>query len=172
MASLTGELQSMVDPICDRYHGPGEMNCIHPSANATVRIGASELMGLRFVGTLVGVVLSVVGALLGGGGGVALIATGPVGLLAGAAIGAVVAAFGWPAVSDMLLSLKLPRAFRWMNVQKRLTGEKTRKDVRDALIRELSRRDGPFATRVTEGFTQAFQQYLYQTAQEAEIPIQ
>jgi hypothetical protein len=175
MASLTGELQSMVDPICDRYHVPREEMKLHftPSGeSATVRIGASELMGLRFVGTLVGVVLSVVGALLGGGGGVALIATGPAGLLAGAAIGAVVAAFGWPAVNEMLLSLKLPRAFRWMNVQKRLTGEKTRKDVRDALIRELSRRDGPFATRVTEGFTQAFQQYLYQTAQEAEIPIQ
>lgn len=175
MANLTGSLQTMVDPICDRYHVPREEMQLHFSQSgdaATLSIGAKELMGFRFVGTLVGVVLSVVGALLGGGGGVALIAVGPLGLLAGAAVGAVVAAFGWPAITEMLMSVKLPRAFRWMNVEKRLLGENSRKSVREALIKELSAPEGPFARQVTDGFTQAFQTYLFQTAQEAEIPIQ
>jgi molecular chaperone DnaK len=175
IGNLTGTLQAMVDPICDRHHVPREEMRLYFSQTgdaATLRIGAKELMGFRFMGTLVGMVLSVVCALLGGGGGVALIATGPLGLLAGAAIGAVVAAFGWPAITDMIMSVRLPRAFRWMNVEKRLRGESSRKTVRDTLIRELSAPEGAFARQVTDGFTQAFQTYLFQTAQEAEIPIQ
>ncbi len=175
MKGLMGALQAIVDPICDRYHVPREemrLSFSQTGDAASLRIGAKELMGFRFVGAMVGVVLSVVGALLGGGGGVALIAAGPLGLLAGAAVGAVVAAFGWPAVTDLLMSLRLPRAFRWMNVEKRLRSDATRRTIREALNRELSAVDGEFARRVVAGFTDAFQKYLYQTAQEAEIPIQ
>ncbi len=175
MSGLTSELQTMIDPICDRYQVPREeMKLVFsPSGDsATLKLGAKELMGFPLIGALVGVSLSVVGALLCGGGGVALIATGPLGLLAGAAVGAVIAAFGWPAVSGMLMRAKLPRILRMANVEKRLRSESTRKTIRDALIRELGKKDGEFSQKIIKGFTTAFQQYLYQTAQEAEIPIQ
>jgi len=110
--------------------------------------------------------------LLCGGGGIALIATGLPGMIAGAAIGAVAAAFGWPAVTDALMRANLPRAFRWMNVEKRLRSEGTRKSLREAIIRELGAKDGEFSHQIVKGFTEAFQQYLYQVAQAAEIPIQ
>ncbi|MDD3213661.1 MAG: Hsp70 family protein [Eubacteriales bacterium] len=175
MGGLTGTLQAMVDPICDRYHVPREemrLNFTQSGDAATLRVGAKELMGFRMIGTLVGVVLSVVGAMLGGGSGLALIAAGPVGLLAGAAVGAVVAAFGWPAMTDLLMRIKLPRAFRWMNVEKRLRGDKTRKALRSELAKELGNPDGIFTGKIISGFTEAFRQYLYQIALEAEVPIQ
>ena len=75
-------------------------------------------MGFQWIGSMVGVVVSVVAALLCGGGGIALIASGLPGLLAGAAIGAVASAFGWPAITDALMKMNFPRAFRWMNVEK------------------------------------------------------
>jgi len=173
--ALTGELQAMVDPICDRHHVPREEMKLHftqSGSAADVRIGAKQLMGFRLIGAMAGVVLGIVGATLCGGGGVALIASGPVGLLAGAAIGAVVTAFGWPAITDLLMRVRLPRAFRWMHVEKRLRNESTRKALRDSITRELSRPDGAFSQEVATGFSAAFRKYLFQTAQEAEIPIQ
>lgn len=175
MKGLADKLQAMIDPICDRFSVPREemrLSFTQSGDAANVRIGAKELMGFGLWGAMVGVVVSVVFALLGGGGGVALIATGPLGMLAGAAIGAVVAALGWPAVYGALLDARLPRALRHVNVEKRLRSEATRRSLREELIRELSKKGGPFATGISGGFAAAFQRYLRQIAAAAEIPIQ
>ncbi|MEA4999802.1 MAG: Hsp70 family protein [Candidatus Limiplasma sp.] len=175
MKSLTDSLQAMIDPICDRYHVPREemrLSLTQTGDSATVRIGAKEMIGFPLMGTMVGVVISVVGALLGGGGGIALIATGPLGMLAGAVVGALVTVFGWPAVTQALLNAQLPRAFRLLNVEKRLRSESTRRALREALNKELANEEGAFAQGVVTSFTAAFQRYLFRIAQAAEIPIQ
>ena len=175
MKSLTAALQAMIDPICDRHHVPrDEMRLAFTQSGdaATLRIGAKELLSFSLIGTMVGVVLSVVGALLGGGGGIALIATGPLGMLAGAVVGVIVTALGWPAVTEALLNAHFPRMFRLINVEKRLRSESTRRTLRDALTKELAKADGDFATGVVSSFTGTFQRYLFQIAQAAEIPIQ
>ncbi len=175
MKTLSETLQALVDPICDRYSVPREemrLSFTQSADAANVRIGAHELMGFNLIGTMVGLVLSVAGALLGGGGGVTLIAVGPLGLLAGAAAGAVLTLLGWPAVTEVLLRTNFPRAMRMINVEKRLRSDATRKKLRDALTRELSPKDGQFAKSIVTGFSSAFQRYLYQIAQAAEIPIQ
>lgn len=173
--SLTGKLQAMIDPICDRYQVPRkEMKLYFAQSGEAgkVNIGAKELLGFNFIGTVVGVVISVVSGLVCGGGGIALIATGPLGFLAGLAVGAVVAALGWGAMSGILIKARLPRAFRWMNVEKKLRGESTRRSLRDALMKEIGARDSEFSGRVVNGFTESFQKYLRQVAQAAEIQIQ
>lgn len=175
MKSLTDALQAIIDPICDRYSVPREEMRLHftqAGDAAGVQIGAKELMGFNIIGAMVGVVISVVFALLCGGGGVALIATGPLGLVTGAALGALVAALGWPAVTEALMAAKYPRALRLINVERRLRSDGVRRAVRDALSRELTKKDGAFATGVVKGFTDAFQKYLHQIAAAAEIPIQ
>lgn len=175
MKDLAQQLQTMVDPICDSHHVPREEMRLSFSQSgdaATVRVGAKELLGLPLIGAMVGVVLSVIGALLGGGGGVALIATGPLGMVAGAAVGAVVAALGWSAVTDAVLSVQLPRLFRLINVEKRLRSDATRKSLREVLAKELQTKNAAFSAGIVRGFTGAFQRYLYQIAQAAEIPIQ
>ena len=175
MKELTNTLQSMIDPICDRFHVPRDemrLSFAQSADAATVRIGAKELMSFPLIGVMVGVVVSVVCALLSGGGGIALIATGPLGMLAGAVVGVIVTAFGWPAITDALLRAKLPRAFRLINVEKRLRSDATRRTLRTALMKELSSSDGAFTKEIVSGFTATFQRYLYQIAQAAEIPIQ
>lgn len=175
LKSLTGELQAMIDPICDRYQVPREemtLDFTQTGDSAIVRFGAKEVMGFKFLGAMVGAVISVVSALLCGGGGVALIAAGPLGLLAGAAVGVVITAFGWPAISDAIMNMKLPRTFRWLNVEKRLQSESTRRSLRDSLRKELAKPDGEFTRKTVTGFTDAFLRYLQQIAQAAEIPIQ
>ena len=175
MKDLTSDLQAMVDPICDRYHVPrDEMRLSFTQGGETgeLRFGAKQLMGFPLMGVMVGVVLSVIAALLCGGGGIALITSGPLGLLAGAAVGAVVAALGWPALSEILMNVRLPRAFRLINVENRLRGDASRKTLREALARELGAKNSEFSKKTVAAFTDAFQAYLRQTAQSAEIPIQ
>ncbi len=175
LRSLGGQLQALIDPICDRYQVPRKemrLSFAQSGEAGRVNIGAKELLGLNLIGTVVGVVLSVVGGLLCGGGGVALIATGPLGFLAGLAVGAVVAALGWSTVSGLLMRARLPRAMRWMNVEKKLRGEGVRRSLRDALTKEIGAKDSEFGKKVVAGFTESFQKYLRQVAQAAEIPIQ
>ena len=175
MKGLIAKLQQMIDPICDRYNVPREemrLSFSQSGEAGNVKVGAQDLMGFSLIGTMVGVVLSVLGALLCGGSGVALVTTGPLGMLAGAAIGAVVAAFGWTTISRALMRAKLPRPLRLMNVEKRLRSETTRRTLKDELLKEIGSKDSTFSRQVVRGFTDAFQKYLYQVAQAAEIPIQ
>jgi hypothetical protein len=175
LSQLTPSLQAMVDPICDRYHVPrDEMRLVLMQTGETgdLRFGAKQLLGFSLIGILVGVALSVLAALLCGGGGIALIATGPLGLLAGAAVGAVVAALGWPAVTEMLLGAHLPRMMRLVNVESRLRSETTQRTLRDSLFRELGGRNSEFSQKLVTAFTEAFQKYLARIAQAAEVPIQ
>lgn len=172
---LTGQLQAMVDPICDRYQVPRrEMRLYFAQRGEAgkVSIEARELMGLNLIGALVAIVMSVLSALLCGGSGVALIATGPVGFLAGLAVGAVMAVLGWTAVSGALMKARLPKVLRWVNVEKRMGSESVKKSLREALAKEIAAKNGAFAQQVVSGFTRSFQQYLHQLTQAAEIPIQ
>ncbi len=172
---LTGKLQAMIDPICDRYSVPRsemKLSLAQTGEAGRVRIDAKQLMGLPMIGGLVGVVVSVVSALLCGGGGVALIAAGPTGMFAGAVIGALVAVIGWPGVSGAIMKAKLPRVFRLINVERQLTSDATKRRLRDALQKELSGPDSAFTRQLSRGFTDSFQRYLRGIAQAAEIPIQ
>ena len=175
MKSLTDELQAIIDPICDRYSVPREemrLSFTQTGDSAGIHIGAKELLGFNVLGAMVGTVISVVFALLCGGGGIALIATGPLGMVAGAAIGALFSALGWPAVTEALMAAKFPRALRLVNVERRLRGESAKRGIRDALTREINKPDSAFASGVVKGFTDSFQRYLRQIAASAEIPIQ
>ncbi len=171
---LTGKVQALVDPICDQYQVPRremKLSFAQSGDAGKVNIGAKELMGFGLIGTMVGIVISILSGLLCGGG-IALIATGPVGFLAGLAAGAVVAVLGWGTLSAVLMKAKLPAVFRWMNVEKRLQGDGVKRSLRDALNKEVAGKNSEFGNQVVRGFAQAFQKYLRQVAQAAEIPIQ
>lgn len=171
---LSVQLQAIIDPICDRYGVPREdmkLSFAQSGSASGLMIDTKELMGINLIGAIVGIVISVLCALLCGGTGVALIATGPVGFLSGLAIGAVVAALGWKPVSDLMMKSKLPRPLRWINVEKKLKAEPAKKHLRDELSKELSKPDSAFGAQVVKGFTDSFQKYLYRIAQSAELPI-
>lgn len=175
VTELESALQAMIDPICDRYSVPREemrLRLSQAGQAKDIRIGAQELMGFNLIGTLVGLVVSVLCGLLCGGGGITLVAAGPLGFLAGVVIGALVAALGWPQMVSLMMKANLPRPLRWMNVKKRLGSEKTRRTLRDALLKKLGAKDSDFSRQVIAGFTSSFQEYLRSIAQAAEIPIE
>jgi len=172
---LAGELQVMVDPICDQYQVPRmemELSFTQSGETSKISINARDLLGFNLVGTMMGIVLSVVGGMLCGGSGIALVAAGPFGFLAGIVIGAILAAVGWGGLSGLLMKARLPRLFRWFNVERRLLSDGVMRSLRDEMLKEINAKDSEFGNRVVEGFTSAFQKYLFKVAKSAEIPIQ
>ena len=175
LKGLNETLQTMIDPICDRYQVPRkEMQMAFVSTGGTdsLPIGVENFMGFSMMKAMTSVILSVLGGALGGGGGVALIAGGPLGFLAGAALGAILTLLGWPAVSGLLMKSKWPAPLRWLNLEKQLRSEGTKKSLREAVIKEIRSEDSAFSRQIVARFTDAFQKYLYQMTQAAEIPIQ
>ena len=175
LKGLNGTLQRMIDPICDRYQVPRkemQMAFISTGEAEALSIGVESFMGFSMMKAVTSVILSMLGGVLGGGGGVALITGGPIGFLAGAAMGAVLTLLGWPAVSDFLMKSKWPVPFRWLNLEKQLRSESAKKGLREAVMREIGNENSAFSKQIVAGFTDAFQKYLYQMTQAAEIPIQ
>lgn len=173
LLALSESLQGMVDPICDRFDVPRKQMKLDLTATGAGRVtmDAGDWMGLSMVRTLLGVIVSVVAGLLCGGGGVALIAAGPLGFLAGLAIGAAASLLGMGVVTDAMTKLNVPVLLRRVNINKKLRSDSVRHQLRDALKKELSGPDSAFQKQVTEGFSKSFRGYVYSIAQAAEIPI-
>ena len=174
LTKLTPVLQNMVNPICDRYEVPRKEMTLDLTAGSgsNIDFSAKEMLNFSFIGKMLGLIVSIVVGLLCGGGGLALIATGPLGFIAGVAIGAIVSLFGWNALSDKLLKTNLPMMLRRMNSEKRLRSDATRQKLREAISKELYSDEGMFIKQITKGFSTSFRRYLQGIAQAAEIPIE
>ena len=164
----------MVDPICDRYDVPRKQMQLNLTATGAgnVSVDAAGFVGLHFVGALLGVILGVLSGLLCGGEGVALVAAGPLGFLAGAVIGIIASLLGWGAVSQALMKANIPLLLRRVNIEKRLRADSTRRKLRESLLGSLAEDNSDFQKQVVEGFSKSFRGYVYSIAQAAEIPIE
>lgn len=170
------QLQALVDPICDRYEVPRKEMALNLTAVSSgpekLPLDAKGLTGMNLIGALMTVIVSVLLGLLCGGSGVALIAAGPLGFLAGALLGTAVSLFGMDAISGAMMKANLPLLLRKRNLVKHLRNDSTRKKLRDALEKELSAPDSAFQQQVVTGFSHSFKTYLNGIAQAAEIPIE
>ena len=119
---------------------------------ASVELKAGSWMGLPLVGAVLGVIVSVAAGLLCGGGGIALIATGPLGFVAGVAVGAAASLLGVNAMSGALMRADVPLLLRRINLEKRLRSETVRRELCEKLSDSLSDRRGLFPRRWRKGF--------------------
>ena len=174
LESIAVELQSLIDPICDRFDVPRKQMQLTLSAYGTadMKVSPASLVGLPAMGTLLGTVVSIIAGILCGGGGVALVAAGPVGFLAGAAIGAVASLLGWSAVTGIVMKADLPLLMRRVPVEKKLCSEQTRNELEKRMLALISPTDSPFRTRLSAAFANAVSEHIYAIAQAAEIPIE
>lgn len=173
LKEMTAQLQALVDPICDRFEVPRKQMQLNLLADCAgdVHLPNESWMDFSILGAVLGVMVSVISALLCGGTGIALIASGPLGLLAGLLIGAAASLLGWPALSGVLSRAQLPVLLRQVNIEKRLSAPEVQSRLRQSLLSELSAEDSPFQQQMTDSFAGAFRGYVLSIAQAAEIPI-
>ena len=173
LGQLTEKLQSIIDPICDAYDVPRkEMQLnLNASTRACIDIHAGEWAGLPAAGTVLGLIVSVIGGVVCGGSGVALIASGPLGFAAGLVIGVLASLLGWKTLSSQLMKADLPLFLRNIPFEKRLKSAQTRHELKKRLTAVLSEEDSDFRKQIIHGFAQSFHSYVQSVAQAAEIPI-
>lgn len=173
LKEMTAILQTLVDPICDRFEVPRKQMQLNLLADCAgdVHLPNDSWMDFSVLGAILGVMVSIISALLCGGTGIALIASGPLGLLAGLLIGAAASLLGWPALSGALNRAQLPVLLRQINIEKRLSAPEVQSRLRQSLLSELSAEGSPFQQQVTDSFARAFRGYVLSIAQAAEIPI-
>ncbi|MDY6994865.1 MAG: Hsp70 family protein, partial [Pseudomonadota bacterium] len=98
--NISPQIEQALNPICDRYHIPrtafnlfsaGEW---HGQLPADLVTDINQLWGLQGFDTIVGLIVSIIIANIAGGGGVALIFQGPIGLIVGFIAGLVAFVLG------------------------------------------------------------------------------
>ena len=171
---LTDDMQAMVDPICDRYEVPRKQMQLNLTAasESCPDMKAGDWVGLSIVGGVLGAVVSVLSGLLCGGSGIALVAAGPLGFVAGVLIGAIASLLGWTALSPLLLNANLPKGLRRISLEKRLRSPQVRKQLLQSLQKEMLPENSVFRRHAVQSFSSSFRSYLRSIAQAAEIPIE
>lgn len=171
---VSQKLQAIVDPICDRFDVPRKQMELNLSAGpcGNITIDADNLLELSVARNILSVVVSVAAGVLCGGSGVALVAAGPLGFLAGAVAGIIAAFLGWNTLSDVLAKTDLPLFMRLVPIDARLKSDKTRREISKQILDTLSGENSDFHRQIVGEFSKSFRAYLYSIAQAAEIPIE
>lgn len=138
-----------------------------------VRLSLLDAMGMDMISGLMGVVLAVVGAILCGGGGVALLSAGPAGLAAGAAAGILVAIMGKSGMEKALRRANIPLIARQVVTDNAVRRglERQREEIERAVIRTLADPANGFSARLCQSLAGTLGMQMERMAQNAEMSI-
>ncbi len=178
MNGLIGELEGELSALCVRCGVPPE----HMSLSSThvdvglehVDLALSDAMGMDMLSRVLGVVLAVIGASLCGGGGVALVSTGPIGLIVGALAGAMIAMLGKSNMENAVRKVKLPMLVRKLVRDSTvLQGlERKRDQVESAIVQALADPRNGLAARLSASLGETLGLQMEEMARGAEMSIQ
>ena len=169
---LFSKLQPHIDSICIAHNVDRtgmSLSALH-SLNAPSNVNI--MLESRFASTLTYVLSGALAATLCGGGSVALIAEGPLGLILGAIIGIVIGFVGKKAVGSALIRMDFKPVLRHMlagSLKRSLASAKQRKAIEDALIESMQRES--FIQQLTDDVTISLEAQVIALAKSVEMPI-
>ena len=173
LAQLEGELESL----CLRCGVPPEKMAISGTRiNAGVggvKLSLAGAMGMDVLSGVLSVVLGVVGASICGGSGMALIGTGPAGMIIGAAMGVLLALVGRGEMEKLLSRAYMPVLLRQLVSDGAvLSGiDRQREEIERSIIAALCDPRNGFSARLCESISQTLGAQLERMAQSAEMSI-
>ena len=174
LAGVQEKLQRDVDKICIRCQIPCEMMRLPPPE---LRPESAVAAGSRFdfdavttVEAIIGAAVAAVMAALCGGAGLALVAEGPLGMAAGAAIGIVAALLGKPAVESLLMRVNLPTLMRKMLPKNALLSPRSRGKMEKAMTASLEK-DEAFAASIVKDVAEELDAFIERLAAKTEIRL-
>ncbi len=177
MQGLMNELENELTSLCMRCGVPPEQMSL---SGAQLRTGVGNLklsmgsaMGMDALSGLLGVVLAVVGASICGGGGIALVSSGPVGIVTGVVAGVLLALLGKPGLERALRTARLPVLMRQIvtdgSVRRGLNRQ--RPQAERAIIEALADPKNGFASGLCQSLSQTLGDQLERMARDAEMRI-
>lgn len=125
------KIEALTDPICDRYHLPRtalRLSAEFQLSQGGVKMETGSLVTFESLHVAIDLMMTAIFATLMGGGGVALISTGPIGLVIGAVIGLIVGVLGARvaerAIKNAVVPVPLRRAFSTRGFERTLARKK------------------------------------------------
>lgn len=174
---LMRTLESELTSLCMRCGVPPEkMSLTGAKMDASlggVKISLLDAMGMDVISGLMGVILAVVGASICGGGGLALVGTGPLGLIAGASAGVLLAILGKGSMEKMLRGMELPVLLRQLVTDGAVCSgiDRQRAEIEKAIITALADPRNGFSARLVASLSDTLGAQMEKMAQNAEMSI-
>ncbi len=175
--SLLTQLDTELEALCLRCGVPPEKMALsgaHVSAGVSgVKLSLSGAMGLDVLSGVLSVVLGVVGASLCGGGGMALISSGPVGLIAGASMGVLLALLGRGEMEKLFSSMHVPVLLRQLVTDGAVSSgiDRQREEIERCIVSALADPRNGFAARLAGSISDTLGAQLERMAKNAEMSI-
>lgn len=174
---LTWTLEGELTSLCLRCGVPPERMRMADTRISTglggVKVSLSSALGMDVISGLLGVVLTVVGASICGGSGMALVGTGPIGMIAGASAGALLAILGKDSMEKLMKGMHIPVILRQMvtdgSVRRGI--DRQRGEIERAIVAALADPRGGFAARLTASLASTLGAQMEDMARQAEMSI-
>ena len=177
LKNIAYELEDHTMPICIRHNVPYSalsLNTYLSLSDLEVKVEARNLFAVKEITWLIDTTVSIIIGLLCGGSGIAMIANGLPGIVAGAVISLMILALGKDKMQEVLLNSRIPRPLR-MAIPK--TYLKARLDVissevKDNLLKMLEEEKNEEITeRLVKELSQQIETCLIKMAEVVEIPL-
>ena len=177
LAGLMRTLENELSALCARCGVPAEHMSLHTMPLTTgvsgVRLSLTDALGMDVISGLLGVVFAAIGAAVCGGGGIALVGAGPVGVLTGAVAGILLALIGRSGMEKAVRKMHIPVFMRSMVTRGAVMRglERQREDIQRQIVTSLADPANGFAARLTASLGETLGEQLEQMAKHAEMSI-
>jgi hypothetical protein len=164
-------------PICVKHNVPYSalsLNSFLSMSDIEINVEAKSLFALKEITWLIDATVSIVIGLLCGGGGLAIIAQGLPGIVAGAVVSLLILALGKEKMQEMLLNSRIPKPMRLMIPKSYLRArlDVISDQVKNSLYEKLEQEKNEEITeRLVKEISMQIETCLAKMAEVVEIPL-
>ncbi len=171
------ELEDFTMPICSRHNVPFRALNLTSYLSVTdvdIRIETRNVFGIDEITWMINGIISILVGLLCGGSGIALIASGLKGIVAGTVLSLMVLLLGKDRMEQQMMKLDLPKAVRKLVSRKQFAFRihKSAPEIRAKFLESLEKeKNDEISERLTKEISQQIEQCLGRMAEIVEIPL-
>jgi len=177
LKNISSELEEHTMPICVRHNVPYSALSLNSYLSLTdldVKVEAKDLFAVSEITWMIDTIVSILIGLLCGGSGIAVIAGGPEGIIAGIIVSLLVLALGQETMQNALLNANLPKIARHLvpkgSIDARM--EKLSEEIKAKLYDDLEKEKNEEITeRLVKEISEQIEVCLTKMAEVVEIPL-
>ncbi|MBR3348848.1 MAG: Hsp70 family protein [Solobacterium sp.] len=177
LKTVSYELEEYTMPICVKHNVPYSalsLNSFLSMSDIEINVEAKSLFAVKEITWLIDATVSIVVGLLCGGSGLAIIAQGLPGIVAGAVVSLLILALGKDKMQQMLLNTKIPRPMRLMIPKSYLRArlDVISEQVKNSLYAKLEQeKNDEITERMVKEISMQIEICLAKMAEVVEIPL-
>ncbi len=177
LKTISYALEEYTMPICVRHNVPYSalsLNSYLSLSDIDIRVDTKDLFAVEEITWMIDTIVSILIGLLCGGSGIAMIANGLPGILAGAVISLMVLALGKDKMQDAILNVRIPNAARRMipKTYFEVRIYRISQEVRNNLYKNLEKeKNDEITERIVREISEQIEVCLTKMAEVVEIPL-